>query len=104
MFRSNQVGTATRITAVGATCISSVGNIGIIGVLVAASVSDKATVQVWSGATATQTGNSIALTGIITFVTGVAGAKYLALPVYCSGGACVNITGIADVTLYWNPQ
>lgn len=78
-------------------------NINFIGVMAHMTVSDKTTFQLWAGTTATSTAAGKPLTGIVTFATGSGFARYMPIPAYCSGGAVVNITGQADVTLFWNP-
>ena len=112
MYQTNQVGIAKRITAAGVTAISTVANVGIVGIACTPSVTGATTIQIWAGVTATNTAAvgsaGSAITGVITFAsgTGVAVlAQYLRVPAYCSGGAIVNVAGDAnpDITLFWNP-
>ena len=102
MYQSNLTGRSRRYATAEATVVATaMPNMAIIGVQCNVTVADKTTIQLWAGATATGT----ALTGIVTFTTGMAlGApRYLSIPAYAAGGACINITGAPDVTLYWNP-
>ena len=111
MYEANQAGIATRFTTAGATVLSTVGNINLLGVACTPSVSAKFTIQIWAGTTATGTvalgSAGVAITGIITFLTSNAGglARTLRVPAYCSGGCVINIAGDAnpDLTLFWNP-
>ena len=98
----NNSGTASRVTAAGATCLSS-ANAAVIGVLCCNSAT-AGTIQFFAGVTATGATGGKILTGVITFASGSVGA-FLPMPVYASGGLCVNI-GTADnpdLTIYWNP-
>ena len=110
MFRTSLIGNAKRVTVTGATVISTVGNVAIIGVMAGMSVADNAKVQIFAGNTAntTSTVNAVgsAVSGIIIFTTGLGvGAHFLAVPAYCSGGACANVlnAGVVDMTIFWNP-
>ncbi len=102
MYESSLIGIPKRITAAGVTVVSSVGNPGLIGVCCTPSVTGATTIQIWAGVTATGT----AVTGVITFVSSTAAARFVSVPAYCSGGCVVNVAGDAnpDITLFWNPE
>ena len=110
MFRTSLIGNAKRFSVTGATLISTVGNVAIIGVMAGMSVADNAKLQIFAGntANATSTTNAAgtAVSGIIIFTTGLGvGAHFLAVPAYCSSGAAVNVinAGVTDITIFWNP-
>lgn len=110
MFQAPAIGSTQRIVAADTTVVGRVSstvavqpNINFLGVMVQMTVADKTTFQLWAGTTATATAAGVPITGIVTFATGSGLARYMPIPAYCSGGACVNITGQADVTLFWNP-
>ncbi len=106
MYKAPLIGRSQRIVGADTTVVGQVSstvaaqpNINLIGVQSNMTVSDKTTIQIWAGVTATGT----AITGLLTFATGSGLSRYMPVPAYCSGGAVVNIAGQSDVTLYWNP-
>jgi len=101
MYEAPQTARTLRIVAADTTAVSSANpSMNILGVQTHMTVADKTTLQIWAGTTATGT----ALTGIVTFATGGALSRFLQIPAYASGGACINVTGQSDITLYWNPS
>lgn len=98
MYQSNLVGTATRVTGTGKSCITS-ANANLIGVLCCASATTTGGVQFFHGVTA-----SNSATGLIVFASG-SGAQFVAVPAYISGGITINVGAAAnpDLTLFWNP-
>lgn len=96
-----QYGTASRIVAAGATCLTS-ANAAIIGILF--NGTGTGTAIIYKGVTAS---SSVAY--IRAYVTAanatVNSAVYFPCPAYCSGGITVDLgtTADPDVTLFWNP-
>ena len=110
MYQAPTIGYTQRSQGAETTVVGNVSstvavqpNINLLGVMAHMTESDKTTIQFWAGVTATTATNGKAVTGIITFATGSGFARYMPVPAYCSGGCVVDITGQADVTLFWSP-
>ena len=104
MYKAPDVARTKRIVAADTTAISSANpNINLLGVATHMTASDKTTLQIWAGTTATTTAAGVPITGIVTFSTGSGLGRFMPIPAYCSGGAVVNVAGQSDITLYWNP-
>ena len=110
MLPGTNFGTAYRVTATGAFCVTT-ANAYIIGVMFQGTATNIA--RLWQGSTATSTASVQHLGRIVAHgTTGAAtvnAAVYYSFPAYCSGGICISNAGAADgsldpsITLFWNP-
>jgi hypothetical protein len=107
MLPGTSFGTATRLTATGASVITS-GNSYIIGILFQGT--GTGSLSLWAGTTATTTAGGSPLSGVIRAFATAAGAtvnpaSYFPFPAYASGGITVNVPATADasITLFWAP-
>jgi hypothetical protein len=109
MLPGTNFGTATRVTATGAACITS-GNAYIIGIGFQGTATGI--VAIFAGTTATVTTGATYLGRVVAYATtGVTVNPYFFanFPAYCSGGITISNAGSAlgsldvSTTLFWNP-
>lgn len=110
MLPGTNFGSAFRVTATGALCVTS-ANAYIIGIAFQGTGTNIA--RLWVGTTATGTATTAHLGRIVANATAlnatINNATYYDFPAYCSGGICISNAGAVDgsldpsITLFWNP-